>query len=223
MKGIQSYPLTWPAGWKRTAEADRKTAIFTKETSRPSLTPGEPPRSGKTQLSMADAIDRLLRELRLMQIEEAKVIISTNVPLSTRGYPRGDREPVDPGAAVYWLEGTKQLVMAIDRYDRLADNVAAVAATLDAMRRIERHGGGTIMERAFSGFAALPAPGQVTAPWRSVLCVTPGEQRHEVVKQSYRVLRSRYHPDTQLTGNADLFRAVQAAYKQACVELGMPT
>ena len=38
--------------------------------------------------------------------------------------------------------------MAIDAYTRTADNLAAVAATLEAMRAIERHGGAQILERA---------------------------------------------------------------------------
>jgi len=47
--------------------------------------------------------------------------------------------------------------MAIDIYDTVAGNLAAVAATLDAMRAIERHGGAQILKRAFQGFKALPS------------------------------------------------------------------
>lgn len=61
------------------------------------------------------------------------------------GFPRsGQSEPSDGGVAVYWLTSTGETkCIAIDRYDRVADNLAAVAATLDAMRAIERHGGAT--------------------------------------------------------------------------------
>ncbi|KVD37855.1 hypothetical protein WJ41_22830 [Burkholderia ubonensis] len=62
------------------------------------------------------------------------------------------------GVAVYWeTRAGARRVMAIDQYTRVADNLAAVAATLDAMRAIERHGGARILERAFTGFAALAA------------------------------------------------------------------
>jgi hypothetical protein len=69
--------------------------------------------------------------------------------------------------AVYWIKtGRKQMkCMAIDRYGRVADNMAAIAATIEAMRAIERHGSAEILERAFLGFQALPEPEQ----WWQVL------------------------------------------------------
>jgi hypothetical protein len=81
------------------------------------------------------------------------------------------REPEDPGVAVYWKTDGKSLVIAADCYTKIADNLAAVAATLDAMRAIERHGGAAILERAFTGFTALPAPMTGQKPWRDVLGV----------------------------------------------------
>jgi hypothetical protein len=59
--------------------------------------------------------------------------------------------------------------MAIDQYDRVEHNLAAIAATLDAMRAIKRHGGAEILDRAFTGFTALPAPMAGGKPWRQVL------------------------------------------------------
>jgi hypothetical protein len=61
--------------------------------------------------------------------------------------------------AVYWADPDSgvQQCMAIDIYDSVAGNLAAVAATVDAMRSIERHGGAQILKRAFSGFTALPS------------------------------------------------------------------
>lgn len=82
--------------------------------------------------------------------------------------------------------------MAIDRYDRVADNLAAIAATLDAMRAIERHGGAEILNRAFTGFAALPD--QASDAWWIVLGV-PWDASRPVIDDAYRHLRSVYHPD----------------------------
>jgi hypothetical protein len=43
-------------------------------------------------------------------------------------------------AAVYWETRRRECrVMAIDRYTTVADNVPAIAATLDAMRAFECH------------------------------------------------------------------------------------
>ncbi len=133
-----------------------------------------------------------MAELSRFNIPRSLIVISTNVPTRLDGTPRSDRpEPRDSGAAVYW--GTKkgeQRCMAIDRYERVADNLAAIAATLDAMRAIERHGGATILDRAFSGFAQLAAPEQ---PFQ-VLGVSAHASKEEI-ERAYRLLASKHHPD----------------------------
>lgn len=182
MTTIAAYPLQWPAGWKRTAGAYRKQASFTKY---------------KKALSIADGVQRVLIELERMGYGRNDIVVSTNVETRLDGFPRSDRaEPSDSGAAVYWRtpKGDHK-VMAIDQYTRVADNLAAIAATLEAMRAIERHGGAAILERAFTGFTALPAPGQgAVREWWDVLHVAKTCTREEV-KQAYRRLASQYHPD----------------------------
>jgi DnaJ-domain-containing protein 1 len=102
------------------------------------------------------------------------------------------RQASEPSVSVYWnVRGQKnQRCMAIDRYDRVQDNLAAIAATLNAMRAIERHGGAKILDRAFTGFAALPAPEQ---PWQ-VLGLSCHASNDEV-KDAYHRLVSEHHPD----------------------------
>ena len=48
--------------------------------------------------------------------------------------------------------------MACDRFDNAAANMRSLGLAIEAMRQLERHGVGTMMERAFTGFVALPAP-----------------------------------------------------------------
>ncbi len=116
----------------------------------------------------------------------------------------------------------RKQVMAIDQYDRVADNLAAIAATLDAMRAIERHGGAQILERAFTGFIALPGP-DTRKTWREVLGIIalPGDsaQAQDRIETAYKRLRSLHHPDKG--GDAAMFSAVQAAYDDALAELGL--
>lgn len=81
--------------------------------------------------------------------------------------------------------------MAIDRYDKVADNLAAVAATLEAMRAIERHGGAAILDRAFTGFTALPPP-RADRPWWEVLGLDPSASKDEI-RAAYRRLVSTVH------------------------------
>lgn len=190
------YPLTWPAGWRRIPGHLRKRAKFsTGETKYcQGLTPGSgSSHTSRKEMTVSTSVERILDSLRRFGISEGGGIISTNVQVRLDGLPRsGQPAPQDPGVAVYWkTRAGKQQVMAIDRYDRVADNLAAIAATLEAMRAIERHGGATILERAFTGFIALPAP---TTDWRAIFGVGQNATLDEV-HTAYRRLAKERHPD----------------------------
>lgn len=212
---MQRYPLSWPDGWRRTAPANRKRAQFSKGERQYSSQPGGSSWMRRKDLSVYDATTRVLAELGRFGVLEGDSIISTNLQVRLDGLPRSNQsEPADPGVAVYWqIRGEPMRVMAIDRYDRVADNLAAVAATLEAMRAIERHGGAQILERAFTGFDALPDPNNRS--WRDVLGsdITSREQLETVYKR----LRSESHPDKG--GSAERFHDVQRAYEQAAKDL----
>lgn len=102
--------------------------------------------------------------------------------------------------------------MAIDRYTRVADNLAAIAATLSAMRAIERHGGAQILERAFTGFTALPAP----KSWRDILQVGTKPTR-AIIEANYRRLAKDRHPDNG--GSNDAMAELNAARDAALKEV----
>lgn len=109
---------------------------------------------------------RLEREIVLLRA--TLPVLSTNVELRLDGMPYSNRRAVeDPGAAVYFQLRGKPIVLACDRYQRVEDNVAALAAHIDAMRKIERHGVGTV-EQMFAGFTALP-PAMSLTDWRAEL------------------------------------------------------
>jgi hypothetical protein len=204
---IPAFPLTWPAGWKRTGTAGRSSAKF-----------GTTKRSAsKQRLTIAEAVARVRETLDRMGIHDDDLVISTNLKLRLDGFPMSAQpEPADPGAAVYWRQRNSPMrCMAIDQYDRVADNIAAIAATLEAMRSIERHGGAAILERAFTGFTALEAPTHVD--WQSVLGVGPGASMNDV-RDAYRRLRSHHHPDRG--GDPEAFKRVQEAYDAYIHEIG---
>ena len=170
----------------------------------------------KAGLSIAEGRKRVLLELERLHVTHDDVVVSTNLRLNLQGLPRGDQgEPGDPGVAVYWERNGKRRVMAIDHYNRVADNLGAIAATLEAMRAIERHGGSQILERAFTGFTALPAPGSL-ASWRDVL----GFGAEDVVSVArvqarYRARAFDEHPDRGGTHEAmaELNRAREEALR----------
>lgn len=209
MTEINSYPLHWPAGWKRTASNDRKRANFNsrKDT-------GASYRM-KRSLTVSEGIQRVLDALRKMGVPSWNVIISTNMPVRQDGLPySGRKDPDDPGATVYWRDpfgprDAPHKCMPVDQYDRLADNLAAIAATLEYMRGIERHGGAEVLDRAFQGFAALPE--YVSRGWHNVLGVAADAPREEV-ERAYKILRGKHHPDRG--GDTDIFQMVQEAWKQ---------
>lgn len=210
---ITAYPLTWPAGWKRTQGADQRPAKFGKA-ERVHYEGG----GGYTRtkpLTVADAVDRVLVSLTRMGIPRDDIVISTNLELRTDGLPRSQqRAPRDPGAAVYWRDGGADRCLAVDHYTTVEDNLAAIAATLEALRAIERHGSAQILDRAFAGFTALPAPGQTTARgWREILGVDANERDLVKVEQRYRKLASIQHPDK---GGTDAAMAeINGAWQQA--------
>lgn len=85
---------------------------------------------------------------------------------------------------------------------------------IDAIRSIERHGGSTMMERAFSGFAAI-APPSWKKPWREVFGVKP-DWRGDITAL-YREKAKTRHPDA---GGSDVLMAeLNVAYAEARADL----
>lgn len=213
------YPLSWPDGWRRSRAIDRVRAQFGKVSTNWNAQAGQSTYGGKSRLSIADGLERLAEELRRSGVNEDGVIVSTNVPTRLDGLPRSDRaEPADPGVAVYWKRKGKDQCMAIDRYDRVADNLNAVAATLEALRAVERHGGGAILDRAFQGFAQLPAAIITQRAWRDVLrfaanaLVTMAE-----VEERFREMAKKHHSD--VGGEDDRMRELLEARNAARREI----
>lgn len=212
----QAFPLQWPTGWPRASHRSRakfgKSSPVYKDTG-----DGQGSRHVYNQmkdLSVADATQRVLYELGRLGVKHGDAIISTMLRLRNDGLPRSDQAaPSDPGVAVYWKRGRdkEMKVMAIDRYDRVQDNMAAIAATLEAMRAIERHGGGQILERAFTGFDALPPP---RSCWQ-ILGLQPGASRDEI-NAAFRELAGEHHPDRG--GSHDRMAEISRARDEAIAE-----
>jgi hypothetical protein len=210
---ITAYPLSWPRGWKRTEKNQRQRGRFNrKEHATHNWNDGSSYNYVRSkELSVADSIERVLSELRGFGVSRENAIISTNLDVRLDGLPRSNqRMPDDAGAAVYWRRnaGEQQRCMAIDQYDRVADNLAAIAATLSAMRAIERHGGAEILNRAFEGFAALPDRAGMN--WWEVLQVAKNADK-ESIRSAYFRLAKENHPDTG--GDAEKFIVIKNAYE----------
>lgn len=169
---LEAYPLTWPERQPRTAAMARHHAAF--------------------KFELGRARDALLHELKLLRAKD--IVISTNVPTRRDGLPMADaREPADPGVAVYFERKGRQFVIACDTYNRVKYNLRAVGVTVEALRSIERHGSSSMLEQAFTGFAALPPAGRIE-PWWEVLGVT-ADANETTVRDAFRELARLHHPD----------------------------
>lgn len=195
---LEAYPLTWPAGRARMPDHRRTWSNF--------------------KTSFAKARDECLAEIR--RLDGRDPIISTNIPMRRDGLPyANDRQPKDPAVAVYFTYKKRAMCFACDRWAKVEDNMHAIALTIGALRGVARWGTGDMMEAAFTGFAALPAPMTGQKPWRDVLGVAFDERDPGRIKDCYRIRRGEAHPDRKGGDQAD-FLAVQAAYEQAVRELG---
>lgn len=199
MDHITSYPLCWPDGWCRLGcEESSRFGKFNKP------------------VSIAKATEFVLAELKRKGIPDYNVIISADLRLRNDGLPYStQREPEDKGCSVWWREGDTRKVIAIDKYNRVADNLYSIGKTIEALRGIARWGSGEVLERTFSGFDALPPAGSVMTgeePWYVVLDIDP-EHRDmpELIEQVYKSLRSDAHPDNG--GSNEQFNRVQKAWE----------
>ena len=164
---IEAFPLTWPLGRPRTQH--REAARF--------------------KTAFGAAVANIRREVELLGGQ--RLVISSNVPLRRDGFPSARPGYVgDLGVAVYFDLKKKQMCFACDRWDKVEANMQAIAKTIEALRGIERWGSGQMVEQAFTGFLALPAPEQ---PWQ-VLGVSSQATEKEI-RDAHRRLASKHHPD----------------------------
>lgn len=164
----EAYPLAWPAGVPRTTS--RRQSAF-----------------GAKTIGAATAF--LMGEIRRMG--GTLPVLSTNLALRNDGLPYANqRQPEDTGVAVYFMRRGRQMVFACDQWTKVEHNIHAIGKTIEALRGIERWGSSDLMERAFTGFEALPAPEQ----WWQVLGLSERAGRDEI-GAAYRTKARSAHPD----------------------------
>lgn len=183
----EAFPLHWPEGWPRTKN----------------------PQSSRFDVSFVACRDGLFHEISRMGGRYP--VLSTNVELRRDGLPYANQPtPADSGVAVYFERKGKQMVFACDRWRLVKDNIRAIQKTIEAMRGIERWGASDMLERAFSAFEALPAPGKATRTWREVLGFVPDFYPDQAeIESAYRAKAKRAHPDAG--GSAEQFNELQQA------------
>lgn len=198
MDSATAYPLSWPVGRRRT-ECRR----------------GSPFRNW----NLGRVRDDLVSELRKMSAED--VVISTDLRLRHDGLPRASqRKPDDPGVAVYFRKNQKPYVIACDQYTTIEANIRALVVTIEAMRKIERHGSTELAEQALGGFRALPPHQECEEHWTTVLGLPDPPRYYGHVLTTYRKLAHEWHPDRQ-GGDTKLFLKLRAALDAAREHYGV--
>lgn len=184
----EAFPLYWPEDRPRTPTWKRQRSRF--------------------NTGFGAAVNLAVGELRRLGAMHS--VVSTNVALRRDGLPLASAKRVDDtGAAVYFMYKGKQVCFACDRWDKVEDNIYAIAKTIDAMRGIARWGTGDMLDAAFTGFASLPAPNN----WRDVL----GKPLNLAdAENKYRFLARHNHPDTGGTQEkmSELNTAIATARKE---------
>lgn len=155
-----AFPLRWPDGRPRTPAQARKRALWKHDGRDMTLTPAR--QRLRFQL---DAMTRRGEPWRTTDI-----VLSMNIRFTLQGTRDKNylRDPEDPGVALYFALDRKPLVLACDRWTTVQDNIAAIAAHIEALRGQERWGVADLAQ-AFAGHVALPAPEQ----WWQVLGIPP--------------------------------------------------
>lgn len=212
----QRFPLNWPVGWPRTPAHQRRPARFHGTRTNYS-SDGTSSWRQKQTLTNAEAIARLGAELRRLGVHADDWLISSNVKVRIDGLPYSNVGAVDdPAVAVYFRLRGAARVLACDAWTRVADNLAAVAAHVEAIRAIERYGVGTL-DQAFAGYAALPPRGST---WRTTLGFAPDQTVTPAqVDEAFRARAREAHPDAE-KGSHDAMSSLTAARLEAREELG---
>ncbi|MDA2938483.1 J domain-containing protein [Acidobacteria bacterium AH-259-A15] len=192
---IEAYPLHWPPTWPRTQEPQSARFSF-----------------GRSRSAWRDrgaaggaAKDNLLLELD--RLGASNIIISTNVPVRRDGLPYARaKKPEDCGVAVYFQMDGEQRCFPCDRWDRVGDNIHAIALSVGALRGLDRWGAKQMVDAAFRGFKALSAGPQ----WWQVLGLKNDQCNTDQIKSAYRKKASQVHPDKG--GSNDEMSRLNEAY-----------
>jgi hypothetical protein len=195
----QRYPLSWPTGWRRTPVGTRQHGRFGIK------------RAGdyRRPITVEVARVRVLTELSRLGVAHGDALLSTNLRVRLDGSPYSDAKPEggDPGVAVYFRLDGKDRVLACDRWTTVADNLAAVAAHIEAIRAVDRYGVGTL-DQAFAGYVGLPAKGTT---WKTTLgFAVDAAPTTDEIQAAFRQRARTAHPDVA-DGSHDAMASLVAA------------
>jgi hypothetical protein len=192
---IKAYPLQWPDGYGRT------------------------PRDKRISSNFKQSFDAAQRHLNaeLLRMDAKNIVVSTNLRIRNDGFLYTDelnKKIDDSGVAVYFMHDGKKTSLCCDQYLKVWENIYALAKGVEALRGIARWGISDFINRAFTGFAAIPESNPVEK-WWTVLNISENASIDEI-KSSYRTMAKIHHPD--MGGTDFQFNRINRAYGEALKE-----
>lgn len=204
---ITTFPLSYPVNQPRTKASDRNDARFTTRSRGFNY-------GGSRKHTVHESAREL--ELEIKRMGGKDMIISSNLRVKGNGLPySGQKQPDDPGVAVYFKWNRRDLVFACDKWTSVEDNLWAIVKHIEALRGQERWCVGSL-DQAFAGYMQLPDPD--ARQWWEVLGVAETADNGEI-RQAYLRLAKQYHPDAG--GDSVMFDQVQKAYDLATGKRGV--
>lgn len=102
---------------------------------------------------------------------------------------------LDEEVPLEWLAFLLETIWPCDRWRTIAENVQAIAKTIEALRGIERWGAKHMVKAAFRGFAALPEKASSRTCWQVLGLLSGSQQTRDHIETAYRAKAKECHPD----------------------------
>jgi len=173
---------------------------------------------GQFQSSLANALDRVESQVSAFTKKGSKWrtrelwIYLDGGKLGVKGKFLANVLPLSPAVVVTFDLDETPYTIAVDRYTHPAQNLCAIAATIEGLRAQERHGVLT-MKEMLSTFAELPAKSSAKVRgWWDVLNIPKSASKTEA-EVAYRHLVKSRHPD--VGGTAQEWLELREAYETA--------
>ncbi len=157
--------------------------------------------------SPSKAGNYLIAELE--RLGSKKCVISSNLQSKLTGGFYAKQNVDDPGVVVYFELKGEGKAMACDLWNKVEHNLWALYLSVCAIRGLERWGGSEFLDGLFTGFKALPGPGDVMTTEQDYF---QGVQDKEHLKERYKKLAKELHPD--LGGSEEEFSIMSRQFKQ---------
>jgi len=193
MSGVQAYPLHWPPGVPRAKHRE----------------------SGRFKASFETALENVVRSFKGFAADSNKkitdAVLSSNMNML-------EKNPTDPGVAVWFTWDGLSVCIPIDRYDTPAKNLQAVHHILESRRTELRHGTLHLVRATFQGFKALPAP--AGKHWRDILGLRDSPVLDAAaVERAFKERARTIHPD-RIGGASEAMAELNVARATALAEIG---